>query len=346
MTVRQALILVGGRGTRMSPLTATVPKGLLPVAGLPFLDLQIRQLAAAGIEEFLLAVGTHQLEAWEAFASERDGVRLVLEQEPLDTAGPVRQALEDLDDRFMVLNGDVVIETDLAAYLASVPAGAEMTLALVEVDDTSAYGVVVLDDDGMVEAFVEKPPMEEAPARTVNAGVYVATREAIGRYPAGRLSFERVVFPELAARRALGGVVIAGRWMDIGTPQLYLDTTGAVLTGATRLHAPAGPHLVEGEVAGSVGGAWSWVGEGAVVESGALVADSVVLPGARIRTGALIENAIVGWGADVGEHSTITGAAMIGASARIGVGTELDHGVRIAPNAVLGPGDVTFSPPK
>lgn len=330
----------------MWPLTATVPKGLVPVAGIPFLDLQIRQLAGAGIEEFLLAVGTHQLASWEAFASSRDGVKLVVEQTPLDTAGPVRQALADLDDRFMVVNGDVVIEADLSAYLGRVPEAATATLALVEVEDTSPYGVVVLDDAGMVEAFVEKPRPEEAPARTVNAGMYVISRSAIEAYPAGRLSFERVVFPDLAAAGTLGGVVIDGRWMDIGTPELYLDATGALLQGASTLHRPSGPHLVEGDMNGSVAGSWSWVAEGAIVEEGATVEEAVVLPGAVVEAGATVRRAVVGWEARIGRDAIVTGATMIGAGASIGAGTELDHGARIAPGAVLRPGDITFSPPQ
>lgn len=346
MSLRQALLLVGGRGTRMSPLTADVPKGLIPVAGVPFLELQLRQLGRAGVEEFLLAVGTHQLDAWEEFARSREGVRLVVEQEPLDTAGPVRQALDLLDDRFLVLNGDVIVETDLTDYVDRVPEAAAGTLALVEVEDTSPYGVVVLDDDGMVEAFVEKPDPAEAPARTVNAGMYVLTREAIADYPEGRLSFERVVFPDLTARSALGGVVIPGRWMDIGTPELYLDATGAMLQGATSLHRPDGPHLVEGEVEGEVGGAWAWIAPGSTVAEGAVVRESVVLPGAVVEAGATVDRAVIGWGAVIGAGSTVTGATMVGARARIGAGSELDHGMRIAPDAVLRPGDVTFSPPK
>lgn len=346
MTIRQALLLVGGRGTRMSPLTADVPKGLIPVAGLPFLDFQLRQLSRIGVEEFLLAVGTHQLAAWEEFARSRDGVRLVVEEEPLDTAGPVRQALDLLDDRFLVLNGDVVVEADLGDYVARVSASAAGTLALVEVDDTSAYGVVVLDDDGLVEAFVEKPDPADAPARTVNAGMYVLTRDAIAGYPEGRLSFERVVFPDLTQQSALGGVVIEGRWLDIGTPELYLDATGAVLHGATSLHRPDGPHLVEGELDGTVGGAWSWIAAGARVAAGAEVRESVVLSGAVVEAGAVVERAVIGWDAVIGAGSTVTGATMVGARARIGAGSELDHGMRIAPDAVLRPGDVTFSPPK
>lgn len=345
MTLRQAMLLVGGRGTRMWPLTADVPKGLIPIAGLPFLDMQLRQLSEIGIEDFLLAVGTHQLEDWEEFAAERDGVRLVVEEEPLDTAGPVRQAFDLLDERFMVVNGDVVIEADLARYVLGVPDEAEAALALVEVEDTSAYGVVVIDDDGMVTAFVEKPDPADAPARTVNAGMYVMSRSAIEPYPEGPLSFERVVFPDLAGRGVLGGVVIDGRWMDIGTPDLYLDTTGAVLHGATRLHQPAGPHLIEGEVDGTVGGDWSWIGGGARIAPGAIVEDAVILPGAVVESRATVRRAIVGWDAVIGEGAFVTGDSIVGVAARVGADCEIDFGARIAPGAELGPGAVTFSPP-
>jgi len=323
-----------------------MPKGLLPVAGVPFLDLQIRQLAAAGIDEVFLAIGRLQLGEWEQFAAERNGVRLVVEDEPLDTAGPVRAALDDLDERFLVLNGDVVIEADLRGYLASAPPEAKATLGLVEVEDTSAYGVVVLDDLGVVERFVEKPPAAEAPARTVNAGLYLMTRSALAEYQEGPLSFERVVFPGLAAAGALHGVVIEGRWLDIGTPELFLDCTGAVLAGKTVLHRPESSHLVEGECRGVTSGAWSWVAAGATVESGAVVEESVVLPGAVIGENATVRRAVVGWDAVVGSDSTVAGATIIGAGASIGSGSELNHGMRIAPGASLDPGAVTFAPPE
>ena len=346
MTIHQAVLLVGGRGTRMWPLTATVPKGLIPVAGVPFVDLQIRQLALAGIDEVFLAVGRSQLEAWEAFAEQRPGVRLVVEDQPLDTAGPVRAALDDLDASFMVLNGDVFVEADLTAYLSVVRPEAKATLGLIEVDDTSAYGVVVLDDAGVVDRFVEKPPAHLAPAKTVNAGIYVMTRSALEIYAAGTLSFEQVVFPSLAAERSLHGVVMQGRWLDIGTPELLLDCTGAVLGGATALHHPAGSHLVDGECLGTTSGEWSWIAEGAHVGSGAVVEESIVLPGATVESNALIRRAIVGWDATIGSGATVTGGSVVGSGAVVGSNTELDRGVRIAPCAHLAPGAVSFSPPE
>jgi len=344
VTLRQAVLLVGGRGTRMWPLTADRPKGLIPVAGVPFLDLQIRQLTSAGIQEVFLAVGRDQLAEWEAFAGVRDGVRLIVEDEPLDTAGPVRAALDQLDERFMVLNGDVIVETDLAGFVESVPPDAEATLGLVEVEDTSAYGVVVVDD-GAVRSFVEKPPPELAPARTVNAGMYVLQRSALSDYPEAPLSFERVVFPDLVERESLGAVVLTGDWLDIGTPPLYLACTGAVLQGATRLHEATAPHLIDGDVAGTVDGDWAWVEAGASVAAGAVVSESVVLEGAHIGPDARIDGAIVGWGARVGAGAVVTGASIVGPGAVIGDGCEIDQGMRVAPRAELAPGSVTFSPP-
>lgn len=329
----------------MWPLTATVPKGLIPVAGVPFLDLQIRQLVAAGIDEVFLAVGRAQLEAWQQFAADRDGVRLVVEDEPLDTAGPVLAALNDLAERFLVLNGDVVIEADLKSYLGAADDDVKATLGLIEVEDTSAYGVVVLDTDGMVDRFIEKPPADQAPARTVNAGIYVMTRAALADYGEGSLSFEQVVFPSLAAEGSLQGVVIEGRWLDIGTPELFLDCTGAVLGGATELHRPASSHLIEGTCRGNTAGEWSWIAPGATVESGAVVEESVILPGATVGANSVIRRGIVGWDAAIGNDSVVTGATMIGAGASIGSNVELDRGIRIAPGSHLDSGAVTFSPP-
>ena len=339
-------MLVGGRGTRMWPLTFDVPKGLLPLGGLPFVEYQLRQLATVGVEEVFLAVGRELLGAWERYAaSPRAGltVHLAIEDEPLDTAGPVRAILERLDERFLVLNGDVVVEADLHPLISSEAAA---SLGLIEVADTSAYGVVVTNAAGVVERFVEKPPLAEAPARTVNAGMYALTREALVGYPEGRLSFERVVFPDLAATGAARGVLLAGRWIDIGTPQLYLAAHAAVHRGESALHRPE-PHEAAGaDIAGRQAGAWSWVGAGARVAEGAVIEEAVVMSGAVVATGAVVSGAIVGHDARIGAGSIVAGAAIIGPGAVLGDGCEADQGMRVAPGAVLTPGSVTFRPPK
>ena len=349
--VRQALVLVGGRGTRMWPLTAECPKPLLPLAGVPFLELQLRQIAAAGVEEAVLAVGGEDLAAFEDFAAGRTegpDIRFVVEEERLDTAGPVVAALDTLDERFLVLNGDVIVETDLSDYLARSPEGAAGTLALVRVEDTSAYGVVVTADDGTVQRFVEKPPPEKAPADTVNAGIYVMSRRAFEGYDAGALSFERVVFPALAERGELAALVVEGRWIDIGTPPSYLDATAALLRGESRLHHPEPAVLIAetARIEGTVEGPWAWVADEAWVEEGATVTRSVLLPGARVASGAAVSDAIVGWEAVVGEGSIVRGHSMIGPRATIGSGCEIDHGARIAPDVVLPHGAVTFTAPE
>ncbi len=345
--IRQAVLLVGGRGTRMWPLTATIPKGLLPLGGIPFVEYQLRQVSRLGIEEVFLALGRNLLSHWERYAASAPlglRVHLAIEDEPLDTAGPVRAILDRLEERFLVLNGDVVIEADLGPLVG---ADGPATLGLVEVDDTSAYGVVVVGRDGKVSAFVEKPPTATAPARTVNAGMYSLTTAALARYPMGPLSFERVVFPDLVAAESLDAVVLSGRWIDIGTPDLYLDAHAAVHGGSSALHRPAAAHQSEdGAATGERRGAWSWVGPGAEVAAGAIVEEAVIFPGARLAPGAVVRRAIIGPGAVVAAGATITGSAVVGPDAVIGAGCELDRGVRIAPGARLDADSVTFSPPK
>ena len=344
--IHQAVLLVGGRGTRMWPLTASIPKGLLPLAGIPFVEYQLRQLARFGVDEVFLALGRHLLAEWEGYAATAPlglRVHLAIEEERLDTAGPVRAILDRLDERFLVLNGDVVIEADLSALSGATSA----TLGLVEVADTSAYGVVVVDDRGRVSEFIEKPPTATAPARTVNAGMYALTRDALAGYETGPLSFERVVFPDLAAAGALNAVVLTGKWLDIGTPELYLQAHAAVHGGGSALHHPGSAHESTGAtVDGKCSGTWSWIGPGATVARGATIEEAVVLAGATISASAVVRHAIVGPGAVIGPGTVVTGASVVGGDAAVGDGCELDHGVRISPGARLAPGTVTFHPPK
>ncbi len=343
--MRQAVLLVGGRGTRVWPLSHRVPKGLLPVAGVPFIEYQLRLVAGVGVTEVVLAVGHHHLSAWEDYVARWDGtpsLSLSVEEEPLDTGGPVVETLDRLDDEFLVLNGDVVLDVDLGVLIERAPQGAAATIALVRVEDPSAYGVVVTGADGLVERFVEKPASGTAPADTVNAGIYVMTREALADYPRGPLSFERVVFPDLAAGQRLGGVVVEGTWLDIGTPDLLLETNGFVLRGGSTLHRPESPH---GGTGGVRDGGWSWVAPGAEVAADAVVAESLVLEGAVVGTGAQVRRGIVGWEATVGPGTTVTGSAVVGPGAVIGAGCEFDAGVRVGPGARVPDGSITFNPP-
>ena len=335
--IRQAVLLVGGRGTRMWPLTADRPKGLLPVADVPFIELQFRLLAEVGVEEVILTVGRTHEAAWKEYAAGVDHPRVVMsvEESPLDTAGPVRAVCRQLDDRFLVLNGDVVLEGELARFVGEAPE-LPAALALVEVADTSAYGVVVTDPDGTVERFVEKPPPETAPAKTINAGMYLMSRHILERYPSGPLSFERAVFPALVESGELGAMTISGEWLDIGTPDLYLATHDAVAAGRSRLVQFPGP----------VDGAWNSISSSAEVDPDALVEEAIILAGARVRSGATVRRAVIGWGAEVESGATVTGAALIGEGVVVGAGCEIDRGARIAPHTKLQRGSVTFSPPE
>jgi mannose-1-phosphate guanylyltransferase len=348
VTIRQAVLLVGGRGTRLWPLTATIPKGLLPLAGIPFIEHQLRRLADAGISEAWLAVGLENAAAWQGYAAEWEGsprLSVSVEAEPLDTAGPISVLTGELDDKFLVLNGDVVFDVPLAPFIETAPE-AGIVLALARVDDPSDYGVVVIDDNGLVERFVEKPPPGTAPADTVNAGIYLMERRVLEGFDAGPLSFERRVFPDLAARKELGGVAIEGSWLDIGTPELWLESHDAVLSGRTSL-GPARSHVASDTavVDGERRGAWSWVGAGAIVESGAVIDEAIILDGAVVRRGAEVTQAVVGWGSELAAGAKVRDLSLIGEGCTVGAGCEL-LGVRLAPGTDLAPGAITVSPPR
>ncbi len=318
------------------------------MAGRPFLDYQLDAVAAVGVEVAFLAVGREHEASWAEYAADRTDaprIELAFEDEPLDTAGPVVAVRDRLDDRFLVLNGDVIFDTPLRTFVEGAP-DAVAVLALAEVADPSHYGVVVTGDDGRVERFVEKPEPGTAPANTVSAGVYLVRQQALDGFESGPLSFERRVFPEIAARGDLSALTVTGEWIDIGTPHLYLEAHEAILTGTSSFGAHIG-HAVDpaAVVDGTLTGGWSWIGAGAVVEAGAVVRQSVVLPGAAVRAGARVVDAIVGWDAEVLQGAVIEAETMVGQGAVVGEGCELRAGMRISPGTKLGPRAVTFSPP-
>lgn len=347
--IRQAVLLVGGRGTRLWPLTQSTPKALIPLAGQPFIELQLSNLRDAGIEEAWLTVGTDQLEVWERYVgswSALPALHLAVEEAPMDTAGGVHSILGQLDDRFLVLNGDVVFDVPLAPFIAAArPSG--VMLGLARVADPSAYGVVVTDAEGRVERFVEKPPPGTAPADTVSAGVYLIERRALERFEPGALSFERLIFPDLAADKDLWGRVVEGTWLDIGTASLYLDAHDQVMTGRAGLAPPGAPHAAGhgAQVRGEMHGSWTWVGPGAIVEEGAVVRESVVLDGAIIRSGATVNRSVIGWDSEVGAGAKVGSEVLVGRGAHIGDGCELSDAHRVADGTVLGSQAITKRPP-
>ena len=317
----QAIVLVGGEGTRLRPLTDDVPKPALTLVDRPFLAYMIEWLAGHGVTEAVLACGFLPDVLREALGEgEHAGVRLsyVVEPDRRGTAGAIRFAAdslgERLDDRFLALNGDVLTDLDLGALLrAHEERGASATLALYPVEDSSAYGLVSCDGEGAVLEFLEKTG--EAVPGEINAGAYVLERSVLDLIPPGReVSIEREVFPRLIGD-GLRALRLDGYWMDIGTPERYLAASWDILEGrvATRVR-PTAPGLLVG--AGAEVATAATVGPRAVLAPGcevaadARVSESVLLDGCKVGAGASVSGSILAPGVSVEPGATLAGAVV------------------------------------
>lgn len=340
-----ALIVAGGRGTRLLPLTADVPKPMLPFCGAPFLAGLARRLGTAGVRRIGLVVGADTapfLPLVDLLAPHGLEVFIVPEPEPLDTAGGVRAATAGLDEPVLVLNGDVLSDLDVAALVARhVGTGASATIALTRVPDTSTFGVCVLEGD-RIAAFVEKPAPGTLPGHdTVNAGAYVLAAGVLAGFADGPLSFEREVFPGLLASGArLSGFVHEGVWTDLGTPGRFLAGQRLVLDGA--LHWPPLADLADlGEREGRPGrlgvrvgrdvqvaadarlDAPVVLGDGVIIGSGAAVGPHVVAAdGVWIGDGADVADALLCEGAAVGQRAVLS-SGLLARGARVDPGAEV-----------------------
>jgi mannose-1-phosphate guanylyltransferase len=350
----QALVLAGGEGTRLRPLTYTTPKPVLPLAGRPFLSFMLDWARGHGVDEVILSCGFLSDAVRRVLGDIYDGMRLryVVEEEPLGTAGPVRLAYDQgvLEERLLVLNGDVLTDIDLTAELAQHErTGARATLALYEVQDTSSYGVVPTDEQGRVEAFLEKGD-GEAPTNRINAGAYVIEREVVAeRIPAGRpVSFEREVFPALVGH-GLYGYRAAGYWIDIGTPERYLEATWDLLAGHPRSNLPprdeTGSLVHQGcLVSGAHVGPQSVLGRSCSVGTDARVERSVLHDRVLVGADAVVVESVLADRVRVGERARVEARAVVGADAAIGdgavigEGARLDPGTRVEPGATVEPG--------
>jgi mannose-1-phosphate guanylyltransferase len=324
----QAIVLVGGEGTRLRPLTADVPKPAVTLVDRPFLAYAIEWLAAHGVTEVVLACGFLPDVLREALSGEeeRAGVTITYftEPEPLGTAGAIRFAADSLgdrlEDRFLALNGDVLADLDLSALLrAHAERGAAATIALHPVPDSSAYGLVTCDEEGAVLEFLEKTG--EAVPGEINAGAYVLERSVLDLMPTGEaVSIEREVFPRLVGE-GLGALVLDGYWMDIGTPERYLQASWDILEGRveTRVEPTAAGMLVAADAViaeeASVGPR-AVVSPGCRVEAGAEVADSVLLDGCTVGRDALVSGSILAPGAEV-EAGAALRDAVVGRDERV-----------------------------
>ncbi|SRR5216683_4672726 len=352
----EAILLVGGQGTRLRPLTLSAPKPLLPTAGVPFLAHQLARAASCGVTHVVLATSYRADMFAECFG---DGssfgleIDYVYEDVPLGTGGGIRNAAARLrsgpEDPVVVLNGDVLSGHDVAAQLdMHGKSEAAITLHLVEVPDPSRFGCVPTDRGGRVTAFLEKTP--DPVTNRINAGCYVFRRRVIDKIPAGRVvSVERETFPALiASGDAVMGYVDVSYWLDVGTPEAFVRGSCDLVLG--RLPAPALPGPCGASLAlpgavvapgadvsgGTVVGARAVIGAGARVEGSVLFDDVTVAAGARVR------DSILGRGTQVGEGAILDGV-VIGDGVSIASGNELMRGLRVWPRVRIGPTSVRFS---
>ncbi len=337
-------MLAGGEGTRLRPLTYTTPKPVMPLAGRPFLSFMLDWLRSHGVDEVILSSGFGSDAVKLVLGDIYDGMRLryVIEEEPLGTAGPVRLAHDEdvLEERLLVLNGDVLTDIDLTAELEQHRrTGARATLALHPVEDTSSYGVVPTAEDGQVEAFIEKGG-GDAPTNRINAGAYVIEREVIDSIPAGRVvSFEREVFPSLVGE-GLYGFDAAGYWIDIGTPERYLEATWDLLAGRVRSSLPprdeTGSLVYENcLLSGAHVGPQSVLGRHCSVGTDARVERSVLHERVHVGADAAVVEAVLAERVRVGERARVGPDAMVGAGAIIPPDTILPAGARIEPGVTV-----------
>jgi mannose-1-phosphate guanylyltransferase len=363
----KAVVLVGGEGTRLRPLTYTTPKPLLPVANQPFCERQLTWLARYGIDEVVLSIG-YLPDAFRARFPEGSfgGVQLhyAVEDTPLGTAGAIRYAAEvaGISERFVVCNGDVLTDLDLGALIAfHASRRAEATISLTRVSDPSRFGVVPTRDDGRVIAFVEKPDPGRAPTDWINAGTYVLEPQMLERIPLGvNVSIERATFPRMLDQGgALYAMQSTAYWLDMGVPQQFLTANADVLAGllgrppspVARESAPGiwreGPCSVDGS---AVLEAPVLLGEGCVIGAGAkvsatvigararigpaaVVSRSVLLDDASVGVSSVIDESVVGSHATVGDGAAVSGVSVIGADAVVAVGSSM-VGARVNPPTI------------
>jgi mannose-1-phosphate guanylyltransferase len=359
----EAIVLVGGQGTRLRPLTLSAPKPLLPTAGVPFLAHLLARAAVSGVTHVVLATCYKASMFSEVFG---DGaafglsISYVTEDEPLDTGGGIRNAARSLrggggSEPVVVMNCDILSGHDLGAQLdLHLKTDAAVTLHLVEVPDPSRFGCVPTDAAGRVTAFLEKTP--NPVTNRINAGCYVFRRGVIDTIPQGRrVSVERETFPGLiAAGETVMGYHESAYWLDVGTPQAFVrgscdlvlgELPGPALAGLAGASLEGSRLVLAGGVVaeGATVNGGTTVGAGASVAAGALVSGSVLFDEAVVEAGAIVSGSILGRGAVVEAGAVVRDGSIIGDGAVIGAGNELDKGIRIWPGTRLTPTSVRFS---
>ncbi|WP_367539729.1 NDP-sugar synthase [Streptomyces globisporus] len=356
---KEAILLVGGKGTRLRPLTVHTPKPMVPAAGVPFLTHQLARARAAGVEHIVLAT-SYLAEVFEPYFGDGSSLGLhieyVTEQEPLGTGGAIRNVAPKLssgpDEPVLIFNGDILTGLDIRALVTSHTVfGADVSLHLTRVEDPRAFGLVPTDATGRVTAFLEKPQTpEEIVTDQINAGAYIFRRSVIDTIPSGRpVSVERETFPGLLASGAhLQGMVDSTYWLDLGTPGAFVRGSADLVLGRApspavpgrcgdRLVLPTASVAPDAKLTGG-----TVVGAGAVIGAGARIEGSTILENAIVEPNAVITDSLVGAGARIGGRTVLAGA-VVGDGAQVGADNELRDGIRIWCGATLPDGSVRFS---
>jgi mannose-1-phosphate guanylyltransferase len=365
----QAVILVGGQGTRLRPLTATLPKPVVPLVDRPFIAFMLEWLHEHGVDDVIMSCGFLATRLREVLGDGSDlGIRLrfVEEPDPRGTAGALKLAEPMLDERFLMLNGDVLTDIDLTSQIAQHEAtGATATLALVPVADPTAYGVVILEEDRSVRDFVEKPSSDRVQSNLISAGAYVLERRILDLVPPDRnVSIEREVWPLLVGA-GLYGFPSESYWLDIGTPARYLQGTFDIIEGnvATSVRERLGsdwlaidesaqldgrvipPAVIERGVqvaAGAHVGSLVVLGADVRIGAGTVVERAVILQGTQIGEGCELRDCIVAAGCRIGARTRITGGAVLGEGVEVGADNVITRGARIFPGVALPDGAIEF----
>lgn len=366
----QAVILVGGEGTRLRPLTSTVPKPVVPLVDRPFMAYMLEWLRSHGVTDVVLLMGYLSTAVRNVLG---DGsawgitIKYVEEPDPRGTAGALKYAEELLDERFLMLNGDVLTDIDLTAQIAQHErTGATGTLALVPVEDPTAYGLVRQHDDGSVRGFLEKPSPDQIDTDLISAGAYVLERSVVDLIaPDQNVSIEREIWPQLVGDGLYGFADRECYWMDIGTPDRYLQGTFDIIEGHVRTEvterlgpsylavatdvASQGrivpPAVIERGVRIGPGGrvgSLVVLGDGVTIGARSVIERAVVMQGAEVGADCVLRDCVVAAGARIGDRTHITGRAVLGEGVTIGTDNVLAEGVRLFPHVEIPDGSIKF----
>ena len=369
----QAVILVGGQGTRLRPLTLTVPKPMLPLMNLPFLQFQIKLCLQHDVKEIIMST-SYLPEVFEDYFGDGSafGVKLiyVTEEEPLDTCGAVKNVEEHIDGTFLVFNGDVLTDlnlTNLIGYHRD--KGGKATLSLTRVEDPTAYGLVPLDRQGRIKEFLEKPSWDQVVTDLINAGTYVLEPELLDRVPEGEpFSFERQLFPQLLDDDIpMYGFATEAYWMDIGTPAKYLQAHYDILgrrvpfdfdgeeikpsvwvRGGADISPEAtvfGPTIIDSGcriAAHATVSSNCVLGPGCSLEEGVHLEGAVLHAGCKIGAESVLRRCVLARDVRLGENVHIADQAVLGEGVVVEKENDLKHGIRIWPEADIPPSTLRF----